>query len=167
MVPVRHDSARPQLFLDCDGVLADFNGGVHNIFGMGSRETRETFGNTVFWRTLRAQPDFYGNLALLPDAMDLFRAVEHLHPIILTGCPVGGWAEPQKQAWAARYFPETRMITDLAREKSAYAKPGDILVDDYQKYRDLWEKAGGVFIHHTSVPETLASLKRFHLLDRD
>lgn len=161
---MRHASTQPQLFLDCDGVLADFNGGAHRVFGMGSREAREHFGNPTFWRTLRAQPDFYGSLELLPGALDLFHAVEHLHPIILTGCPVGGWAEPQKQAWAAQNFPGTRMITDLAREKSAYAHPGDVLVDDYQKYRDLWEKAGGLFVHHTSLSSTLHSLRQIGLL---
>jgi hypothetical protein len=36
--------------------------------------------------------------------------------------------------------------------------PGDILVDDYLKYRHLWEEAGGVFIHHTSASNTLRQL---------
>ena len=159
-----HDAANPRLFLDCDGVLADFDGGAQRVFGMGSREARERFGNATFWRTLRAQPDFYGSLSLLPDALVLFHAVEHLRPILLTGCPVGGWAELQKVAWAAHHFPGTRMITDLAREKSAYAQPGDVLVDDYQKYRELWEQAGGLFIHHTSTAQTLTALKHLGLL---
>jgi len=30
--------------------------------------------------------------------MDLFEAVAPMRPVILTGCPRGGWAQPQKLA---------------------------------------------------------------------
>ena len=36
--------------------------------------------------------------------------------------------------------------------------PGDVLVDDYLRYRELWEKAGGIFIHHVSVKESIRQL---------
>jgi len=40
-------------------------------------------------------------LPLLPDARKLFHAVQHLNSIIVTGCPLGGWADEQKHRWAA------------------------------------------------------------------
>jgi hypothetical protein len=103
-------------------------------------------------------------LPLTPDARLLFDAVAHLHPIILTGCPMGGWAEPQKVEWAAEHFPGTEIITCMSREKYLHMQPGDVLVDDYLKYRDRWEEAGGIFIHHTSAKSTIAALKRIGLL---
>jgi hypothetical protein len=103
-------------------------------------------------------------LPLLPDARKLFEVVKHLNPVILTGCPLGGWAEGQKHRWAATHFPGTRMIVCMAREKSMHMKPGDVLVDDYVKYKDLWEDAGGIFIHHTSADKTIAELRRIGLL---
>jgi hypothetical protein len=42
--------------------------------------------------------------------------------------------------------------------------PGDILVDDYLKYRHLWEEAGGVFVHHTSARHTIRQLAELGLL---
>ena len=36
-----------------------------------------------------------------------------------------------------------------------------VLVDDTLKHRHLWEEAGGIFIHHRDVAETLSSLDRF------
>jgi hypothetical protein len=35
---------------------------------------------------------------------------------------------------------------------------GDVLVDDYLRYRDLWEKAGGIFVHHVSAAESIRQL---------
>jgi hypothetical protein len=37
-------------------------------------------------------------------------------------------------------------------------KPGDVLIDDYIAYQDLWEDAGGVFILHTSARDSLDRL---------
>src|SRR4051812_19642639 len=113
-------SNHPQLFLDCDGVLADFDTAAERIFGMPSRQAQEKLGPKQFWRRLRNHEDFYGSLPLLPDARKLFEAVKHLNPIILTGCPLGGWAEGQKHRWAATHFPGTRMIVCMAREKSMH-----------------------------------------------
>jgi hypothetical protein len=155
----------PQLFLDCDGVLADFESAAERIFGMPTHEAHQKLTPHRFWQKLRNQPNFYGTLPLLPDAMTLFNAVRHLHPIILTGCPLGGWAEPQKHAWAARHFPHTKIITCMARDKRLHMQKGDILVDDTLKHRHLWEEFGGIFIHHTSAANTLAELSALGLLD--
>lgn len=149
-----------QVFLDCDGVLADFDSAATELFGMGARDAEKELGTPGFWNRIgRHKPGFYEHLPLMRDAETLFRAVQHLKPIILTGCPIGNWAQPQKQAWAAKTFPGTEMITCQARYKSKHAKPGDILVDDTDKYRDRWEAAGGVFVHHTSAKDTLKQLE--------
>lgn len=155
---------KPQLFLDCDGVLADFDRAAEQIFGIGSYEAQARLGQQRFWRTLRRHENFYGSLPLLPDARQLFGAVAHLRPVILTGCPLGGWAEAQKQGWAAEHFPGTRIITCMARQKRLHMKSGDVLVDDNQKFRDLWEEVGGIFIHHTSADDSLEELRKLGLL---
>lgn len=159
----KEDRRSPQLFLDCDGVLADFDRAAAAIFGMPSYRAQAELGQQHFWRTLREQENFYGGLPLLPDARRLFDAVAHLHPVILTGCPLGGWAESQKQGWAAEHFPGTRIITCLAREKRLHMTPGDVLVDDTLKFRELWEEAGGIFVHHTSADSSLEELRRLGL----
>lgn len=156
--------SRVQLFLDCDGVLADFDTAAEEIFGMTSRRAQVELGPKRFWSMLRGHENFYGTLPVLPDARKLFEAVSHLNPIILTGCPLGGWAEDQKRGWAAENFPGTKIITCLAREKRMHMKPGDVLVDDFVKYRELWEEAGGVFVHHVSADETISALERLGLL---
>lgn len=148
-----------QLFLDCDGVLADFDTLAIEIFGQHPREAEARLGTNEFWRLISNYENFYGTLPLMADAMRLYRAVAHLRPIILTGCPAGGWSQPQKIAWAARHFPGTPIITCRSKEKFLHLRhPGDILVDDYLKYQHLWEEAGGIFVHHTSAEETIDRL---------
>lgn len=152
-----------RLYLDCDGVLADFDGAFHELFGASPRAYEARHGTPAFWRDLRARaPQFYLFLPLLPDARALFDAVAHFAPTILTGVPHGGWADDQKVAWAGVHFPGTPIVTCRARDKATYCRPGDVLVDDRDHYRDLWERAGGVFVLHrgaaTSIPRVLAEL---------
>jgi len=157
-----------QLFLDCDGVLADFDRGATELLGMAPREYQRRYGSAAFWSRLAKAPGgFYANLPLLPDAMVLFGGVRDLDPIILTGLPRGGWAAEQKMRWAAEHFPGVRIITCMAVDKRNHSRPGDILVDDTLTHRRLWEGAGGLFIHHRSAVETLAELRaRFPALFR-
>jgi hypothetical protein len=145
-----------RLYLDCDGVLADFDGAFEEQFGLPPRAYEAKHGIGAFWRDLRRQaPQFYLFLPLKADARELHDAVKHLEPTILTGCPSGGWAEPQKVAWAGVHFPGTPIITCMARDKRTYCQPGDVLVDDQAKHREPWTEAGGVFVLHRSAAETI------------
>jgi hypothetical protein len=150
-----------RLYLDCDGVLADFDAGATAVLGMKPRAYEKSHGLRRFWQKLASAPDFYFGLPLLPGATELFEAVRHLDPIILTGLPLGNWAADQKVRWAARHFPGTRIITCMARDKRDHAGEGDVLVDDQLKHAHLWEEAGGIFVHHQDMPTTLERLKSY------
>jgi hypothetical protein len=150
-----------QLYLDCDGVLADFDKGATAVLGLPPRAFEKRHGIGRFWQKLATAPDFYFGLPLMPDAMELFEAVRHLDPIILTGLPRGNWAADQKVRWVAEYFPGTKIITTMARDKRDHARHGDVLVDDQVKHRQLWEEVGGEFIHHRSARDTIEQLTAY------
>ena len=151
--------AAPKLFLDCDGVLADFDTGARAALGgMTPRQFEARYSKREFWKRLARTPDFYATLPLMPDAQMLFDTVEHLRPTILTGLPLGTWAAPQKVAWAEQHFPGTPIITCMARDKVRYMEPGDVLVDDREDHRDKWEDAGGLFVHHRNAVQSLDEL---------
>ena len=150
---------RKQIYLDCDGVLADFDAGAEAIFGMPPEAFEKRHGAREFWRRLALAEDFFGALPPLPDAQALYEAVRHKDPIILTGMPRGDWAEPQKRRWAERHFPGVPVITTMAALKHEHRHPGDVLVDDRDKHRHLWENQGGVFIHHKDAQSSIAELK--------
>lgn len=154
-----------KLFLDLDGVLADFDRGATAILGLPPTLFESRHGPRHFWRKLAAAPDFYFGLPLIPDAMELFDAVRHLDPIILTGLPQGNWAADQKRRWAAHYFPGTRIITTLARNKRDHCREGDVLVDDQLRHAQRWRDAGGIFLHHRNADETLRRLAAYFELN--
>lgn len=146
------------LFLDLDGVLADFDAGARKVLGMSPAAFEAKYSKREFWRRLARASDFYAALPLMPDARELFDAVKHLEPTILTGLPLGNWAAPQKVKWAAAHFPGTKIITTMARDKFRHMTGMDVLVDDRADHRDKWENAGGTFIHHKNARDSIRQL---------
>lgn len=145
-----------QLFLDLDGVLADFDAHHEAVFGFRSDKLLDN----VDWKAVRATPGFYANIPMMPDAMTLWESVEHLNPIILTGIPHSvEEAEPNKRFWVRWHLgANVEVRCCRSSEKCLYAKPGDVLVDDWDKYRKLWVANGGVWITHTSADNTIEQL---------
>ena len=149
---------QPRLFLDADGVLADFDRGARRLLGMRPKEFIAKHGRGEFWKRLAKAPNFYGSLPEMPDARVLFEAVKHLEPTILTGLPLGKWAAPQKVDWAAEHFPGVPIITCMARDKHKHMHSGDVLVDDRENHRAAYEAAGVLFVHHRNAEDSLSQL---------
>lgn len=140
-----------QLYVDMDGVLADFDTGYELAFGV--RPSKDA--DNVDWKAVRNYQDFYLNLPPMPDFTALWARIARYQPIVLTGVPSSVPEAPaNKRAWVARYLPNVLVIPTRSREKATYARPGDVLIDDWEKYRHRWEAAGGVWITHVSAIET-------------
>jgi 5'(3')-deoxyribonucleotidase len=152
--------AAPRLFLDADGVLADFDHAAQRLLGMSHKQYISKHGRGGFWKRLAKASNFYGSLPEMPDARRLFDAVKHLEPTILTGLPLGNWAAPQKVEWAAEHFPGVPIITCMAADKHKHMHPGDVLVDDREKHRKAYEGAGVVFVHHKNAEDSLRQLAK-------
>lgn len=151
-----------RLFLDCDGVLADFDKLASEILGMAPRKFEELNGAKGFWKKIRQHKEFYFKLEPMEDALELHNAVKHLKPTILTGKPFGiASAEDDKIRWAKKHFGEDQeIIVCFSRDKSLHMEAGDIIIDDWPQHRKTWEDKGGIWIHHTSAKESLAELKK-------
>jgi len=144
-----------KLFLDLDGVLADFDRGVQAVTG----KRPEDLPTRVMWAALARHPDFYATLELMADARMLWDFCRPFHPTILTGLPRGNWAEDQKRRWVRTMLgAQVRVITTMSREKHKFAEPGAVLVDDRASLREAWEAAGGIFVHHVSAARSIAAL---------
>ena len=152
----------PRLFLDADGVLADFDLAARRLLGSRPKEFIDRHGRGTFWKRLAKAGNFYGSLPEMPDARRLFDAVKHLEPTILTGLPLGSWAAPQKVTWAAEHFPGVPIITCMAADKHKHMHPGDVLVDDREKHREAYEAAGVVFVHHRNAEDSLRQLAKIY-----
>jgi FMN phosphatase YigB (HAD superfamily) len=146
-----------KLFLDLDGVLADFDAGVEQLTGKrpDQQSTRD------MWRALAKAPDFFGTLAMMQDAHLLWAWCKPFRPTILTGLPFGTWAPAQKKRWVANMLgADVEVITCMSRDKHRWSGPGHVLVDDREKTRESWEAAGGTFILHRSAKASIDALRR-------
>lgn len=156
-----------QVFLDCDGVLADFDTYAAGLLGMPPREyERRKHNDKQLWDILYAHDDYFYRLPKMPDADALVAGVESLgfEPIILTGVPSkegSDWAIGQKTRWAEKHFPHLSIICCKSKDKFMHMVPGkrNVLIDDWDKHKKTWEDAGGYFVLHTSAAKSLAELK--------
>ncbi len=154
-----------QLFVDLDGVLVDFDAGVRRATGKDPAELHPK----SMWPVLAKTPGFYDALEWTPDGRKLWNAVKPFGPAILTGLPLGKWAERQKRSWCLRELGQNvPVVTGLARHKAELAAEWlevngladkvPVLIDDRLKIREDWESAGGRFILHLNTESSLEAL---------
>lgn len=147
-----------QIFVDMDGVLADFDGHYKAVFGVHPDKVT----NNVDWNAVRTAKDFYLNIPPMADLPTLWDVLISYEPIILTGIPSSVQeAEGNKRAWVRKHFGSAIEVRCCrSSEKYRHAKSGDLLIDDWEKYKHLWIKAGGVWITHHTAAETVQELTR-------
>ena len=154
------------LYLDLDGVLADFDTLGSKILGMPTREHEQTHGTVQFYSKLRQYGSFFLDLPLMPGALELYNAVKHLKPKILSGIP---WQIPEatthKVAWVHKNIdPDLIVITPRSRDKNLYCIRNDIIVDDWPQHKAKWLEKGGIWIDHRTAEESIAALKAIGVL---
>lgn len=150
-----------KLFVDLDGVLADFDRGVKEITGKMPNELN--LGK--MWGAVARADEFFYNLNWMGDGQQLWDAVAPLQPTILTGIPHGGWASGQKKKWCGTNLGwHVPVITCWSKEKSLYGTPEDVLIDDRINAKERWEDMGGVFVHHKTTAQTLLDLQELGIL---
>lgn len=155
-----------QIYCDMDGVLADFDLGFERVMGY-ALPPRSLRTENLDWATLRARaPTFFRDLPLMPGAQKLWDYIRPHGAKILTGVPAEVDASANdKIDWALETLlvPSNRTVCCRASQKFLHCHPGDILIDDWEKYRPLWERAGGLWITHTSAESTIQQLKELGL----
>ena len=165
------------IYLDMDGVLADFDRGVNELCGMrassqAGRDDDPDYDDRM-WAAIRKVDHFYDKLELMPGAKELFDRLRGKYGDrveILTGIPRKErgivTAAEDKIAWTRRLLSEDVIIHTVSRkEKQDYCKgPEDILIDDREKTIREWREAGGTGILHVSAEETIRELEKRGLL---
>ena len=168
IVPRKLLTYRPKVFLDMDGVLANFDKRAEEILSTNNIYKYEfVHGPEVFWHKLNKYPNFFMELELMPDAGVLLNAVWHLDPIVLTALPKtnGDRVRQHKEAWVALNLKEgMKVICCQTHEKPHHCNPGDVLIDDRAVNRQAWEAKGGRYIVHTSAEDSVAQLKELKVI---
>lgn len=160
-----------KLYIDMDGVLADFDKGVRQMCHceVASQDKRFPKVNDAMWEAIRGVPRFYEQLEVLPGAKEMLRDIYAIFGNrceILSGIPrphrmVEGAAEG-KIRWMRQHFEEDIKINIVYREdKKDFVTGKDcVLIDDLDINIAAWEASGGTGILHLNPEETLISIQQ-------
>ena len=149
------------IFVDMDEVLADFDSHYYAVFEVRSSKTLDNFD----WAAVRAVKGFYQDIPPMPDLPVLWEFLRPYSPVVLTGVPKKvEEASDNKRAWVRKHLGDAVEVRCcLSREKHKHCRPGDILIDDWVKYRALWVEVGGIWITHCSAEQTVEELQNLLL----
>jgi len=152
-----------QVFLDLDGVFADFDARVKRLTGKHPSQ----LDRNHLWKAINRDKRFFAELELIEGCMQLWEATRDLEPVFLTGAPTSKVFQEQTREWVARLFgPAFTVHVVPKRLKQEYSGPGKVLIDDTPSNIEQWEARGGHGILHTgdhaSTVRALQELMALH-----
>jgi 5'(3')-deoxyribonucleotidase len=158
------------LYIDMDGVVADWNQGAAQIAGHALNNPTARY-SPEDWNKIKNHQRMYRELPLMPEAEALmtlardFRDRSGWNLLFLTAIPHDNdvhWAFWDKCIWAQRYFPDVAVhFGPYSYDKHLHCQPGDILVDDRPENISDWRQAGGhgVLVVGSDFTAVLAELR--------
>ena len=153
-----------QIFLDMDGVLADFESQISKM--LGQKVWNNDAGHSVYdqyKRELTAK-HMFRLMDPLPDAWKLtdWCLNSGIHTEILTaaGTVNRELVVRDKIEWIREHINPywTIIPTFKGSQKAAFAHKKAVLIDDRDKNIDCWVEAGGIGILHTTADNTIKQL---------
>ncbi len=141
-----------RLYIDLDGVLADFDGAFLETFGFDHRDPSTS--DAEMWAAIHSHGSYFRGLPPCLGALEFFESVRHLDPHILTACPKSDYANVayQKIGWVREHLGAgvTVLPSPGGQAKPLFMRAkGDILIDDFAKNCRAWSEHGGVAIQHS------------------
>lgn len=140
-----------QLYLDIDGVFADFEGYIEEVAGKKMTEisSKELWSRIIPGLVNTPESPFL-NFKLLPGAFDLYHDLRDLKPIFLSSTgfkhdiETHRLVEKQKTKWVKENLDKDAKVicVSASRYKSIFAANNSILVDDRTQSTDNWSKHG-------------------------
>jgi 5'(3')-deoxyribonucleotidase len=150
----------PILYLDMDGVLADFNQLAQQVLGATAEDQanadRQGRWPQEQWAKLRSIKNFYRILPKTDIADELVATARQFRDnlgwelYVLTAIPKGNdmpEAFQDKVEWMQEHYPDIRVrFGPYSIDKAKHARRGDYLVDDRVSNCREWEVNGGTAI---------------------
>lgn len=162
-----------RIYLDLDGVLADFHRKMGEVLGEPYSEERyesDPKYRKQMWKALKDYQkkggEWWYDLDLMPDALTLWNYVKKHDVEILSAAGDSKYkAEGQKVRWVREKLdPNLKVnVVRSAADKQRMAGEHYILIDDKEKALGPWRAAGGIGILHTSAANTINQLKQLGL----
>ena len=161
------------IYLDMDGVVADFDKRFEDLSGMLPQSFVDKNGLKAFWDLIdeKHKVAFWRGIELMPDAQKLVNYVEQ-HPFeMLTAPSIKKQSIIGKGLWikdkvGTLYSSKPKVTYRSAKQKHT-VKPNltkfDILIDDKGSTIDNWNAAGGTAILYQNADQVINDLKKLGL----
>jgi 5'-nucleotidase len=157
------------IYVDMDGVVADFDGYVKSTFGFENKPNVR-FTQDEWEQIIAHNPRIYRTLSVLDNAEQIIQAVKdlaskHDYDIrFLTAVPKNndlGWAFWDKIEWIQEHFPGIPVwFGPHSTDKQHHHQSGDILIDDRLQNIEEWRGVGGqAILHKGDADDTIEQLK--------
>jgi len=159
-----------KIYVDMDGVVANFEKRFEDLAGMGADEYKDKYGIKEFWNLIdeKHKVSFWRGIEPMIDAQKLIDFVSNYDYELLTAPSVKKQSVIGKSLWVkdktGQLFPSLPKVNYKFAKDKHLIKPKlsefDILIDDRQDTIDRWNSAGGTGILHTSADNTITQLEK-------
>ena len=161
------------IYLDMDGVVADFDKRFNDLSGMMPQDYVNKNGLNAFWDLIdeKHKVAFWRGIELMPDAQKLVKFVEQYPFEMLTAPSIKKQSIIGKGLWVkdkvgTLYSTKPKVTYRSAKQKHT-VKPNltkfDILIDDKGSTIDNWNAAGGTGIFYQNADQVINDLKKLGL----
>lgn len=151
------------VYVDLDGVLADFDAAVVDRFGknMSDMSKGELWGRIKNYDE-KVQP-WFATLPKCPDADILWNFLQDnfAQVQILTASgstPRDAGKQKKEWVWKNYGYPKVNVV-GASHEKAFFADENTVLIDDRSRSIDPFIDRGGIGILHKNARDTIATLK--------
>lgn len=133
------------IYIDMDGVVADFDAAIVDIFG-------EEYSNRIadkFWKETCVKAEVFRQMPCISEGIAMVEEIRAKKPICFMtstgGMPHHIDIAKQKLDWlhSNGFGVHPVAFCMNTKGKGAYAHPGAVLIDDRQKVCDAWSEGGG------------------------
>lgn len=156
-----------KLFIDLDGVMADFDTYFVSHFQTNHKKLTEI----KMWEMIEAHGSFFKDLPPCAGAIEFFNEIKDRNPIILTACPKTFYHNSalQKRKWVREHLSTDVLILPIlgGKNKALFMHNyKDILIDDFESNCVSWRNYGGYAIEHKTFELTSEILDRLDRLEK-
>ena len=170
---LREDNKDYYIYLDMDGVVANFDKRFEDLSGMTPSEFISKYDKNAFWDLIdeKHKIAFWRGIEVMPGADRLVNYVAQYPYEMLTAPSAKKQSVIGKSLWikdkvGTLYSSQPKVTYKRAKEKHL-VKPNltkfDILIDDKPSTIDNWNNAGGTGIFYQSASQVINDLKKLGL----